>query len=271
MDTAPVAFAVWRLRTFAPEVALVLGSGLDGVAAAISASGSLPYGAINNGCTTTVPGHPGRIVWGTLAGRRVLVFRGRLHRYEGHDRTTVCWPVILSASLGVRLLVLTNAAGGIRADLLPGTLMLVRGWIDWNNWPGREQHKRPPGEDTMPNWAVIHPLPTMQEVTLLAKVAQQQGLDLREGVLATVSGPNYETPAEIHALRALGADAVGMSTAAELACACQLSLPVVAISCITNRAAGLAPARLCHSEVLQQASQLAHALSGLLTEFLRYC
>jgi purine-nucleoside phosphorylase len=148
MDTAPVAFAVSRLRSFAPEVALVLGSGLDGVAATISASGSLPYGAITNGCTTTVPGHPGTIVWGTLADRRVLMFRGRFHRYEGHDRTTVCWPVMLSASLGVRLLVLTNAAGGIRTDLLPGTLMLVRGWIDWINWTGREQHKRLPVEDT---------------------------------------------------------------------------------------------------------------------------
>jgi purine-nucleoside phosphorylase len=271
MDTAPVAFAVSRLRSFAPEVALVLGSGLDGVAATISASGSLPYGAITNGCTTTVPGHPGTMVWGTLADRRVLMFRGRFHRYEGHDRTTVCWPVMLSASLGVRLLVLTNAAGGIRTDLLPGTLMLVRGWIDWINWTGREQHKRLPVEDTVPDWAVIHPLPIGKEVTLLAKVAGQQGLDLREGVLATVSGPNYETPAEIRALRALGADAVGMSTAAELACACQLSLPVVAISCITNRAAGLAPVRLCHSEVLQQALQMVTALSGLLAEFLRHC
>lgn len=332
---------------------MVLGSGLDEVSAAVAVSGGLHFSQLTNGRSVAVPGHAGVVSWGRFAGRRVLLFRGRLHRYEGHDHDLVAWPVQFSAALGVRLLILTHAAGGIRADLQPGTLMVVRGWIDWMDRTARtgrvidetpqaaypefasrreylqaspwisatgtgqifpkswlhpavgELQDSPPADqvaifqtvhcyrplaatetDTacgvrtdgagrsaatvVPRWTVIHPVPESPQLDCLRESARQIGLNLREGILAGVTGPNYETPAEIRALKALGADAVGMSTVPELQRACAMSLPVIAISCITNRAAGLSNERLSHAEVLRQAARLVGSLHRLLAEFLAH-
>ncbi|MDW8221630.1 MAG: purine-nucleoside phosphorylase [Gemmatales bacterium] len=275
------------LRLWSPQVAVILGSGLSTVSQAVSASFTFAMSELANGQNTTTPGHTGLVICGRWADRRVLVFQGRYHAYEGYDLATICSQLCHAAQAGVRLVILTNAAGGIRDDLQPGSLMRVTGWLSWH---GRQWHDLP-GQNVRiehaparswasasplevspqhtPSWAQIHALPPNPAQQILSEAARQIGLPWNEGVLAGVLGPNYETPAEIRALRALGADAVGMSTVLELGYAARLRLPVLAISCITNRAAGLASNRLSHDEVLEQAARAATRLSELLTAFLR--
>jgi len=277
-----------RLRDWSPEVAVVLGSGLDGVASCAVEGWSVSWSELSDGIAPTVPGHAGRLVCGTWRGRRVLIFRGRLHVYEGHDLETVCFPVRWASACGVRMLILGNAAGGIRDDLHPGMLMLVSGWLSWHH-PGRRHaarenaavepgsrdiaglpaEVRDPASEKPPPWAKVHRLPIGYAGEVLQEVSRRIGVPLQQGILAGVPGPNYETPAEIRALRCLGADAVGMSTVVELQYAVKIGLPVLAISCITNRAAGLTPNRLSHEEVLQQASRMSQGLARLLDTFLQ--
>ncbi|MCS7168277.1 MAG: purine-nucleoside phosphorylase [Gemmatales bacterium] len=276
-----------RLRLWAPEVAIILGSGLSTVSQTVLPSFSFPMSELANGQKPTTPGHTGLVICGRWANRRVVVFQGRYHPYEGYDLAKICCQLSHAAQAGVRLMILTNAAGGIRDDLRPGSLMLVTGWLSWH---GRHWHDRPSysvrvenepahswasasheevSPSHTPSWAHIYKLPPNPAQQILSEAARQMGLPWNEGVLAGVLGPNYETPAEIRALRALGADAVGMSTVLELSYATKLRLPVVAISCITNRAAGLTSNRLSHHEVLEQAGRCVTRFSELFTAFLR--
>lgn len=275
------------LQHFTPEVVIVLGSGLGPVADAVTPCWRLCLAELAHGQNVSVPGHAGLVIGGHWAGHRVLVFQGRFHAYEGLDASTVCFPVRWSAQLGARLLILTNAAGGIRDDLKPGSLMLVQGWLSWfahnrSRYPppyfaSAPNNSDPPAPQTTPHrlteqlplWTTIHPVKPSPAGLLLCRLARQLGVPLSGGVLAGVLGPNYETPAEIRALRALGADAVGMSTVLELAYAQALGLETIALSCITNRAAGLAANRLCHDEVLRQAAPLSLQLADLLYAFLQ--
>lgn len=276
-----------QLQRWAPEVAIVLGSGLAAVAQEVVSVGQFPLADLANGCAPSVSGHPGVVICGWWAGRRVLVFQGRLHAYEGHPPAVLARPLWYAAQAGAQLLILTNAAGGIRADLQPGSFMLVNGWLSWcqsgasvaalaktaylkacpARWTDRTKTEHSSAE-TVPLWATVQSLPPGPEVRLLLGLAKSLGIRLSEGVLAGVLGPNYETPAEIRALRALGADAVGMSSVFELQLAEHLGLPTLAISCITNRAAGLSCELLCHDEVVQQAARMAQRLASLLQAFL---
>lgn len=208
----------------------------------------------------TVPGHKGCLLLGDWADIPVLVFSGRLHGYEGHGWRSVVQPMHIASELGIRTLVLTNAAGGIRADLLPGTLMVLASHLDWtgpNGW--RDQVA-----------GAICPSPfdaSLRE--RLQGAARSLGFELPAGVYAQVTGPCYETKAEIRALRACGADAVGMSTAREAQAAFDLGMRCAAISCITNRAAGLSAGPIHHDEVLDVAGRLRDRLARLFEEFLR--
>jgi purine-nucleoside phosphorylase len=238
--------------------ALVLGSGMGGALESLVRELSIPFTDLTGLTGTTVPGHRGCLSVGDWQGRRVLVFEGRLHRYEGHPWQRVTQPVRIAFALGARLLLLTNAAGGIRDDLLPGTLMLLRDHLEW----------------TRPDCWKLPARPSPYSAGLrqrLQRVGDHLGVSLEQGVYAAVTGPSYETPAEIRALRAWGADAVGMSTAREARAACDLGMECAAVSLITNRAAGLAAGTIHHDEVLATAAAAAHRLTRLLDGFLSGC
>jgi purine-nucleoside phosphorylase len=248
-----------RLSGRRPEVAVVLGSGLGGLAERIGEAVRIGYADVPGFPLPTVPGHEGELVVGTLAGRGVLLQRGRFHMYEGHDAATCALPIRVFAELGVRVLVLTNAAGGIRRTFTPGTLMLV---ADHVNLTFRNPLIGPvlSGEERFPDMSD----PYDAALRAVARdVARERSIWLDEGVYAGVLGPSYETPAEIRMLERLGADAVGMSTVTEVVAARARGLRCVGVSTITNAAAGITAARLSHAEVIAAAERVKGALGSL--------
>jgi purine-nucleoside phosphorylase len=260
--TSSFAALVQAARAAPPEVCVVLGSGAHGVADRVQAAASVPFGDVPGLGAASVAGHRGRLTLGDWAGRRVLVFEGRLHHYEGHPWETVVEPVCIAHNVGARILLATNAAGGIHPSLGPGSLMVVRDHILWNvprPWlhPG-------PGAVGPPRPSPYSP--RLSEV--LRQAARKCDMDLFHGVYASLTGPCYETPAEIRALRVWGADAVGMSTAREVERAMELGMECAAVSCITNQAAGLGTGPLDHSEVLAAAAAQVGRLAGLIEAFL---
>ncbi len=245
-----------------PTVAIVLGSGMGPAVARLRPACSVPFAEAPGLAAPSVQGHGGRLTLGDWAGRRVLVFEGRLHRYEGHPWGVVTRPAHLARELGARTFLLTNAAGGIRADLHAGSLMALRDHMDWT----RPSVWRPPGPG-----GIGGPRPSPYSprlLQLLEQAARRCGVALHAGVYAAVTGPSYETPAEIRALGRCGADAVGMSTAREIEAAAAVGLECAAVSCITNRAAGLSEGPIHHGEVLTTAAAQAVRLARLLEEFL---
>jgi purine-nucleoside phosphorylase len=258
----PFAALVAAARAAPPDAAVVLGSGMSDVAARLTAECSVGFAAVPGLASSSVAGHKGRLALGTWAGRRVLVFEGRLHYYEGHSWEAVTAPVRLAADLGARVLLLTNAAGGIRDDLAPGRLLAIRDHIEWTR-PRPWLHPGPGG------LGPSRPSPYSERLRrLLVEAAGGQGWQLPEGVYACLTGPCYETPAEIRALKAWGADAVGMSTAREVQAGFERGLECAAVSLITNRAAGLSASPLSHGEVLTTAATQTGRLADLLERVL---
>ncbi len=249
-------------RAEPPELVLVLGSGLGAVARRVGRELAVPFGDVPGLRAASVAGHKGQLALGHWAGRRLLLFEGRLHSYEGHSWEDVVRPIRLAASWGVRVAVLTNAAGGIADGLVPGSLMALRDHLDVT----RPWFWRHPGPGGLGPPRPSPYSPRLRE--LLQQAAGEQGIELPQGVYAAVTGPSYETPAEIRALRAWGADAVGMSTAREVEAGVQSGLECAALSCITNRAAGLSAEPLRHEEVLALAAAASDRLAGLLQRFL---
>jgi purine-nucleoside phosphorylase len=254
------AAAVARLGGPPPAAAIVLGSGLGGVAGRVAGAVETPYADLPHWPAPTVGGHAGRRVLGALAGRRVAVLAGRVHLYEGHDASTVAFAVRVMARLGVRHLVLTNAAGGVDPALTPGTLMVVD---DHFNLQGATPLPGP--DDTGPGFHDMSEVYTRRLRDAADEAARAAGLRVAHGVYAGVRGPAYETPAEVRALRALGADAVGMSTVQEAIAARALGLEVAAVACIANHAAGVTGAPLDHDDVLGTMQRTDAALADLLT------
>ena len=245
----------------APDIAIVLGSGLGALADRVEGATTLPYAQIPHWPASAVVGHAGTLVLGTLAGRKVAVLSGRAHFYEGHDLRTVTFGVRVLGRLGVRTLVLTNAAGGINTSFQPGTLMVMDDHI---NLMGSNPLVGP-NED---RFGVR--FPDMTEVyasrlrALADRAADDAGVSVRHGVYAAVHGPSYETPAEIRFLRTIGADAVGMSTVPEAIVARHMGMEVLGVSCITNPAAGVLPAPLDHDEVMKVARRVSGQFITLL-------
>ncbi len=259
------AEAVLRARLpDSPEVFLVLGSGLGSVVEAVEEPVEVPFAEIPGFPPPGVPGHAGRFVGGKLAGRRVLVQAGRYHLYEGHPAEVVAAPVRAAAALGIRTVVLTNAAGGIHAHLEPGDLLLIHDHLNlmWRNplaGPVRE------GEVRFPDMSAPYD-PELQ--ALAEKVARRLRIRLPRGTYAAVLGPAYETSAEVRMLGALGADVVGMSTVPEVLVARAAGLRVLAFSLVTNRATGLGTGGLRHEEVLEAGRRGGELLARLLTGIL---
>jgi purine-nucleoside phosphorylase len=245
-----------------PEVALILGSGMGLVAQRLRGTRSISFADVPGMTSTSVAGHSGCLTAGEWAGRRVLMFEGRLHHYEGHPSCGVVQPVRLAASLGARVLFLTNAAGGIHDALVPESLMAIRDHIQWT----RPYFWREPGPGGIGPQRTSPYSPRLLQ--LLMAAGRELGMDLPQGIYAAVTGPCYETRAEIRALKTWGADAVGMSTAREIETGCALGLECGAISCITNRAAGLGEGPINHEEVLSAAAAKSHRLADLLERLL---
>ncbi len=260
------AAAVRADTDFVPEAGLLLGSGLESLAAAVEADWTAEYADLPGLPQTSVAGHPGRLVLGRLEGRRVCVLAGRVHHYEGHDLREVTAGVRLLHELGGRALLVTNAAGSLRRRLAPGSLLLISDQLNllWQS----PLTGRAPGEvhDMFPDMSEPYDRELRRR---LREAALFAGVPLEEGVYAAVQGPSYETPAEVELLRRAGADAVGMSTVPEVLTARERGLRVAGISCLTNHAAGLSPTPLTHAEVVQVAARAATRLETLVRAFLR--
>ena len=235
-----------------PDLALVLGSGLGGLADRIEDPVYIPYGQIPHFPVSTAPGHAGRFVFGRLSGRMVLCMQGRFHYYEGHDMAAIALPVRVLKALGCRALVLTNAAGGVNWDFSVGDFMLI---TDHINFMGANPLRGENDDVIGPRFCDMTHVYTPEFQQTARQVAAQQGITLREGVYLGYMGPSFETPAEIRAFRTLGADAVGMSTLPEAIAASHCGLPVLGVSLITNMAAGMAGKRLSGDEVIEIANQ----------------
>lgn len=245
------------------QVGLVLGSGLGAFGDALAAGGdALPYGEIPGFPTSAVAGHKGRLVAGDLGGVRVVVLQGRVHAYEGWAPDDIVFGVRTLALLGVRAVVLTNAAGGLNPAFSPGDLMVLSDHLNlmgWNPLTGPNDERLGP---RFPDMTAAYD-PALADA--IGAAGERLGQTLRRGVYAGLPGPSYETPAEIRMLRTLGADAVGMSTVPECIALRHMGVAVAGISCITNLAAGLAPEPLSHDEVQETGARVARDFAALLS------
>jgi purine-nucleoside phosphorylase len=246
-------------------VAIVLGSGLGAFAEHLEDARSLPFSELPGFPQATVQGHKGRLAYGRLGKSPVLALQGRLHGYEGHDAATVAFPARVFGVLGARALVVTNAAGGVGASLHPGDLMRITDHLDLT---GNNPLIGPNEEALGPRFPDLSHAYDPRLAQALEEAAQAAKQTLRAGVYLQMTGPSYETPAEIRMARALGADAVGMSTVPEVIVAAHQGLPVCGISCITNLAAGISPHPLSHQEVMDVARAVEGRFLALLREFI---
>ena len=257
--------AAVRARTdLEPEIGVVLGSGLGGLADDLEDAVVIPFAELPGWPAATAPGHVGRLLLGRLAGRPVVMLQGRFHLYEGNDPGLVVQPVLLFYRLGARVVVLTNAAGGVDPAFGPGTLMVISDHI---NLTGRTPLLGPNADelgqrfqDLTEAWS-----PRLREA--LHAAGRAEGVDLAEGVYAGLLGPQYETPAEVRMLRTLGADAVGMSTVLECIAARWVGLEVCGVSLVTNAGAGYSGEPLTHEEVLAAGAEAGPRLAKVIRRF----
>ena len=252
--------------SYRPTIGMVLGSGLGDFADTLEDAVRIPYAEIPNFPVPTAPGHVGAMVFGKKQGKEVVVLQGRIHFYEGLSQQQITLPIRVLAAMGIKLLVLTNAAGGVNLSFRPGTLMMISDHI---NYSGANPLVGPNLDDFGPRFPDVSDLYTKALRDAVNDAAKQAGIEVREGVYMMFSGPNYETPAEVRMAKIVGADAVGMSTVPEALVAGHCGMEVIGISCITNIAAGLSDQKLDHSEVLEIASRVHDTFQSLLDVILR--
>ena len=258
--------AVVRARTsLVPEVGIVLGSGLGGLADDLTDAVAIPFAELPGWPAATAPGHAGRLLLGTLGGRSVVMLQGRFHLYEGNHPGLVVQPVLLFGALGARIVVLTNAAGGLDPDFGPGTLMVM---ADHLNLTGHNPLTGPNAEELGPRFPDMTDAwsPRLRELLHAAGVAEH--VTLTEGVYVGLTGPNYETPAEVRSLAGLGGHAVGMSTVLECIAARWVGLEVCGVSLVTNAGAGYSGEPLSHEEVMAAGLEAGPRLARVLRRFL---
>ena len=244
-----------------PRIALVLGSGLGGFADDFEEAVSIPYEDIPGFVRSTAQGHAGRLVIGKIESVPVLAMQGRVHYYEGYSLEEVTFPVRTFGLLGVKTVVLTNAAGGINVQLTQGALMVIS---DHLNLMGVNPLRGANDERFGPRFPDMSAVYSHELQELVVDEAKAMGVEVRRGIYGALSGPSYETPAEIHLLRNLGADAVGMSTVPESIVARHMGLEVLGISCITNMAAGISDEPINHEEVMATGDRVRETFAELL-------
>lgn len=257
--------AVREKTQLVPETAVVLGSGLGDFADKVEEPVSVEYRDMSGFPVSTVPGHRGRFVFGTLAGKPVAVMQGRVHLYEGYSAKEAVLPLQVLHALGAKRVILTNAAGGMGKGLAPGDLMLLTDHIS----SFIPSPLIGPNEDFLgvrfPDMTEVYSCGLREKAE---QAARELGIPLKHGVYLQVSGPQYETPAEIRMYQRLGADAVGMSTVCEAICARHMGMEVCGLSCITNMAAGLGKKPLSHEEVQETADRVQEQFQNLLIRLL---
>lgn len=258
---ARAAAAVAARSPVRPRIGVVLGSGLGGFAAELGNAVEIPYTDIPAWPVSTAVGHAGRLYIGEIGGAGVAVLSGRAHLYEGYNQAQVTFGVRVLHQLGVRGLVLTNAAGGINLAFSRGALVLISDHI---NLQGTNPLAGPNDDSLGPRFPDMSEAYSASYRAIARQCASELGIPLSEGVYAAMLGPSYETPAEIRFLRTIGADLVGMSTVSESIAANHMGMRVLAISCVTNMAAGILPQRINHEEVLETGREVRGTLVNLL-------
>ncbi|MBR5310031.1 MAG: purine-nucleoside phosphorylase [Oscillospiraceae bacterium] len=248
-----------------PETAIILGSGLGGLVDAMEDKTIVPYADIPNFPRSSVAGHAGNFVVGKIGGKAIIAMQGRFHFYEGFSARELCYPLYVMKLLGVKNLIVTNAAGGINKDFKPGDLMIIDNYINFirvNPLIGEYDERFGPRFPDMSE-------PYSSEICEKAvKAAEKLGIDYKRGVYALFNGPCYESAAEIRAFSILGADAVGMSTIPETICGNFLGMKVFGVSCITNMATGIATVKHSHEEVVRVANEASENLCAWMKELL---
>jgi purine-nucleoside phosphorylase len=264
-----VAGAVRARITAQPKVGIILGSGLGGLANSVEAATAIPYNELPYWPVSTVIGHTGRLVVGSLEGQYVLMMQGRAHYYEGYSMAEVGLPVRVMQRLGIQILVVTNAAGGVNPQFSPGELMLIVDHLNLIGMAGLTPLRGPNLDELGPRFPDMSQAYDRALGELARQIAKENGLILREGVYVALAGPSFETPADLRFLRTIGADAVGMSTVPEVNVARQGGTRVLGISGISNKANLDGSTITSHEEVLEAGRKIAPQLTTLLRGFLR--
>lgn len=254
-----------RLGGLRPRIGIILGSGLGGLAERIADAVTVPFSELPGMPRSTVAGHVGQFVIGRLGGREVIAMQGRLHSYEGHPYPALALPVRVMRAVGVETLFISNAAGSLKAEMGPGSLMAIS---DHLNWSGFNPLIGANDDAVGPRFVDMSNAYDRDLRARLHEAAAAEGIKLHEGVYAWYTGPNFETPAEIRAFRILGADAVGMSTVPECIAAVHCGMRVVAVSAITNLAAGMDRTTLSHEHTLAESRKLATRFERLVESFI---
>jgi purine-nucleoside phosphorylase len=250
-------------KDFQPKIGVVLGSGLGHYVSFLKNTFSIHYQDIPGFFATTIIGHEGKLVFGEVGNKHVVVMQGRIHAYEGHSLDQVTFPIRVMKSLGISHLILTNAAGSINEAFTPGNLVLIKDHINLtgrNPLVGKNESELGPRFPDMSQ--AYHP----ELIHLVKQSAQELSIEVPTGVYCGVLGPSYETPAEIRMMRILGADLVGMSTVSEVIVANHAGLKVAGISCITNMGAGMTREKLTHEEVKKEADKINEKLGNLINK-----
>ncbi|CAG7641888.1 purine-nucleoside phosphorylase [Paenibacillus allorhizosphaerae] len=244
-----------------PEIGLILGSGLGVIAELVENAVTIPYSDIPHFPVSTVEGHAGELLLGTVSGRQVVLMKGRFHMYEGYGVETVSFPVRVMKELGVSKLLVTNAAGGINTSYEAGDLMLIKDHI---NFTSRNPLIGPNVSELGVRFPDMSEAYSKRMREVAKAVAAEQGVKLQEGVYIGLLGPTYETPAEIRMMRTLGADAVGMSTVSEVIVARHAGIEVLGFSCISNMASGILDQPLSHEEVMETTERVKQTFLQLI-------
>ena len=262
---AALATAVRERTSIVPEVGIVLGSGLGGLADDLEDAVAIPFADLPGWPAATAPGHAGRLLLGRLGGRAVVMLQGRFHLYEGNDPGLVVQPVLLFHSLGARIVVLTNAAGGLDPSFGPGTLMVMSDHI---NLTGRSPLMGPNADEMGPRFPDLTDAWSPRLRARIHAAATAEDVPVEEGIYVGLTGPTYETPAEVRMLAGLGGHAVGMSTVLECIAARWVGLEVCGVSLVTNAGAGYSGSPLTHEEVLQSGLVAGPRLARIIRRFL---
>jgi purine-nucleoside phosphorylase len=257
--------AVRKRSDLVPELGIVLGSGLGGLADDVEEAVAIPFADLPGWPPATAPGHHGRLLLGRLAGRPVVMLQGRLHLYEGNDVGLVVQPVLLFARLGAKTVILTNAAGGLDPSFGPGTLMVIR---DHLNMTGHNPLLGPNADAIGPRFPDLTEAWSPRLRTAMHAAGEAEGVDMAEGIYVALTGPSYETPAEVRMYAGLGGHAIGMSTALECIAARWAGLEVCGVSLVTNAGAGYSGEPLTHEEVLAAGATAGPILGRIIRRFI---